>query len=77
MINVLLLTEEQKTQLENQYYKNGVKFYPIQDADNNWIISLEEMDGCDNQEFNWIKNLPQIEYNPIPDTGGLIVDNIE
>jgi hypothetical protein len=36
-------------------------FNPIQDANDNWIISQEEVDQC---SFKWVKALPLIEYIP-------------
>jgi hypothetical protein len=60
---VRLLTEEQKDALIGQTY-DGVQFFnPTLDADGNWFISNEEVNGCNSIE--WIKNLPLIPYNPI------------
>ena len=39
-------------------------FNPIQDADDNWIISVEEMNQCINPDFMWVKELELIEYKP-------------
>jgi hypothetical protein len=64
---VYLLTEEQKDQLVGKQYSSDSFFNPIQDADDNWIISKEEILYCTNEEFSWIQYLPQIVYNPIPD----------
>jgi hypothetical protein len=65
MIQVGLLTIEQKDDLVGQKYAPDSYFNPIQDADDNWIISTQEMDYCVAPEFLWVKNLPLIEYNPI------------
>jgi hypothetical protein len=40
MIQVVILTEEQKNQLVGQQYAPDSYFNPIQDLDNNWIISI-------------------------------------
>jgi len=61
-----LLTEVQKNQLVGQQYTEDSYFNPIQDANDNWIISTEEMDLCTNQTFLWVKDLDLIEYNPKP-----------
>lgn len=61
-----LLTEVQKDKLVGQLYTDDSYFNPIQDADNNWIISTEEMDFCTNVEFMWVKDLDLIPYNPKP-----------
>ena len=59
-----LLTIEQKEQLVSQPYSDDSYFNPIQDADDNWIISTQEMIYCTNEEFMWVKELPLIEYQP-------------
>ena len=41
-------------------------FNPIQDADDKWVISVEEIDQCVNPDFMWVKELPLIPYNPKP-----------
>lgn len=66
MIQVGLLTVEQKDQLVGQLFAPDSYFNPIQDADDNWIISIEEMEFCVNPEFIWVKDLPLIEYKPKP-----------
>jgi hypothetical protein len=67
MIQVGLLTEEQKVLLDGQLFDIDSYFGPVQDNDNNWIISVEEMDRTTNEEFLWVKTLPLIEYVPQPD----------
>jgi len=66
MIQVGLLTIEQKDNLIGQLYDEDSYFNPIQDLDENWIISVEEMEFCVNPEFQWVKDLPLIEYKPKP-----------
>jgi hypothetical protein len=66
MIEVGLLTETQKNQLVGQLYDSDSYFNPIQDIDSNWIISTEEMDQNENPQFIWVRELPLIEYKPIP-----------
>lgn len=66
MIQVGLLTETQKDELIGQLYAPDSYFNPIQDIDNNWIISQEEMDQCINPDCLWVKDLPLIEYKPKP-----------
>lgn len=66
MIQVGLLTEIQKEELANQYFDLDSKFYPIQDAQDNWVISIEEMEQCVNPDFLWVKDLPLIEYKVKP-----------
>ena len=66
MIQVGLLTEAQKDSLIGQLYDEDSYFNPIQDINDNWIISVEEMDFCVNPEFQWVKDLPLIDYKPKP-----------
>ena len=66
MIYVGLLTESQKDEIVGQLYDEDSYFNPIQDANDNWIISVEEMEFCVNPEFQWVKTLPLIEYKPKP-----------
>ena len=61
-----LLTEVQKDELVGQLYTEDSYFNPIQDADDNWIISIEEMNFCTNVKFMWVKDLDLIPYNPKP-----------
>lgn len=64
MILVGLLTIDQYNQIVDQMYDEDSYFNPIQDVDDNWIISQEEMQFCVNPEFIWVKELPLIEYKP-------------
>jgi hypothetical protein len=64
MTYVHLLTTEQKDELVGQWYDPDSYFNPIQDANDDWIISVEEVDQCVNPNFLWVKDLPLIEYIP-------------
>ena len=66
MIQVGLLTSVQKDELVGQMYDEDSFFNPIITADNEWIISQEEMNQCVNPEFMWVKDLPLIDYHPVP-----------
>lgn len=59
-----LLTLEQKNLLIGKLYTYDSYFNPIQDNSNNWIISVEEMNYCTNEEFIWVKYLDLIIYVP-------------
>lgn len=67
MIEVGLLTIAQKDSLIGQLYDDDSYFNPIQDINDNWIISVEEMEFCINPEFIWVKDLPLIPYEPKPE----------
>jgi len=64
-MNVYKLTETQKNALISQTYDGIQYFNPSLDADNNWFISIEEVNQCINELFQWVKDLPIITYNPI------------
>jgi predicted DNA-binding transcriptional regulator len=61
-----LLTELQKNEIVGQLYAPDSYFNPIQDVNNNWIISIEEMEQCVNPEYLWVKDLELIPYEPKP-----------
>lgn len=63
-----LLTSEEKDSLVGQWYMPDSLFFPIQDVNNNWVISTQEILQCVNPEFMWVKDLPLIVYEPIPPT---------
>lgn len=66
MIQVGLLTISQKNELVGQLYDSDSYFNPIQDANDNWIISVEEMEQNENPTFIWVKDLDLIPYEPKP-----------
>ena len=66
MIQVALLTETQKEQLVGQQYTTDSYFNPIQDEDNNWVISTVEMTTCTNEQFMWVQDLELIPFVPKP-----------
>jgi hypothetical protein len=61
-----LLTLLQKEDIAGQPYSEDSLFNPIQDINNNWVISTEEMIYCTNEEFMWVKDLELIPYTPKP-----------
>ena len=60
-----LLTIEQKNEIAAQQYAPDSYFNPIQDIDDNWVISTQEMDQCVNELYIWVKELPLIDYVPV------------
>jgi len=61
-----LLTIEQKDLIVGQEYTTDSYFNPIQDLNNNWVISIEEMEYCTNVDYLWVKDLDLIIYEPKP-----------
>ena len=66
MIQVGLLTVEQKDEIQDKEYAPDSFFNAIQDASDNWIISQEEMNQCVNPLYIWVKDLTLIIYEPKP-----------
>ena len=63
---VYILTEQQKELLVGKEYIKDSYFNPIQDINDNWIITEEEVLTADNEDILWVKDLEQIEYEPKP-----------
>jgi len=62
MVQVAPLTTLQKDELLGQLYTTDSYFNPIQDCNDIWIISTEEIEFCDNPQFQWVKTLTLIDY---------------
>jgi hypothetical protein len=61
MIEVYQLTQEQANQLIGVECVTDMLFNPIQDANDNWIISQQEVELT---TIEWVKQLPKIEFTP-------------
>jgi hypothetical protein len=61
IIKAAIITENQKSILQGKRFDIDCFFNPIQDKNNNWIISYEEIQKCTNPLFWWIKDLDIIE----------------
>jgi hypothetical protein len=61
-----LLTEAQKDELVGVYYSADSIYNPIQDIDDNWVISTEEMIYTTNEDTLWVKDLELVTYQPKP-----------
>jgi hypothetical protein len=61
---VYQLTDIQRLELIGQLYTDNSHFYPLQDINDNWVISEQEVIFCNNEEFSWVKSLSSIEYHP-------------
>lgn len=62
---VHILTKEQAYILRGKEFTKDMLFNPTLDADENWFISIEEVNQCTSEEYLWVKDLPTIPYNPI------------
>ena len=65
-IYVGLLTIQEKDDLIGQVYIEDSFFNPVQDNNNDWVISVEEINQCENPDCMWVKDLPIITYVPKP-----------
>jgi hypothetical protein len=61
---IAILTIEQKDLLIGKQYTTDSFFNPIQDFDNNWVISQEEIQQNTNEAFSWLADLELIQYKP-------------
>lgn len=64
LLYVGLLTELQKDEIVGQLFAPDSYYNPIQDIDDNWIISVEEIEQTITPEFMFVKDLPLIPYTP-------------
>lgn len=62
-MKVRQLTIEQKDLLVGQTWDGVQYFNPTLDANGNWFISNEEVNGC--TTIAWLLTLPEIDYNPV------------
>jgi hypothetical protein len=58
------LTIEQRNQLVGQQFDLYQFFNPVQDIEDVYFIFEGEVENCVNEEFMWVKDLPQAEYVP-------------
>jgi hypothetical protein len=66
MEQVILLTQEQAELLQGRMFTLDSYFLIQQDIDDNYFITVFEMEHCTNPELQWIKKCPRIEYKPKP-----------
>ena len=56
------LTAMQKNKLIGIEYIPNCTYNPVQDANDVWIITTEEVAQTTDENFLWVKDLPQIDY---------------
>jgi hypothetical protein len=74
MKKVGILDNDEKEALEGQEYAPNRFFTPVQDADNNYVLPLNQLTNCKNIKFWCVKHLPLIEYKPTKMDKSLIPD---
>lgn len=58
------ISAEQKDLLAGKEFAPYQYFNPVQDINGDWFIFEGEVDGCVNEQFMWVKELPTKEYVP-------------
>lgn len=64
-MQVVRITEQEKNSLLGEKWDDETFFNPVLDADNEWFVSIEEVYGCNKQEFQWLKQCELVIYKPI------------
>jgi hypothetical protein len=59
---VYKLTSTQKNKLVGVKFSEDTIYNPIQDGNGIWIISEGEVEQTIDENFLWVKDLPQIDY---------------
>jgi hypothetical protein len=63
-MQVGLLTIKQKNEIDGKEFALDSYFNPIQDKNNNWVISIQEMEQATIPPYDWVHELPLIDYQP-------------
>jgi hypothetical protein len=63
-MKVALLTTAQKNSIEGKEFAPDSLFNPIQDLNNKWVISLQEIELATIPPYEWLKELPLIDFEP-------------
>jgi len=67
MTQVAKLTIEQRDSITGKLFAPSSITIPVQDINDNWIISTQVQENCTVEELMWIKDLPLIEWDPKPE----------
>lgn len=59
-----ILTVQQKDSLLGIEYTNSMYFNPVQDKWDRWFISIEEITQTTHPNFQWVKELELVPYEP-------------
>jgi len=63
-MKVALLTTPQKNLIEGKEFAPNSLFNPIQDLNNKWVISLQEIELATTPPYEWLQELPLIDFEP-------------
>jgi hypothetical protein len=59
-----LLAEDEKEALEGKQYAPKKYFTPLEDADGNNVLPIDQINNNKNLEYFWVVYLPLIDYKP-------------
>ena len=59
-----LLSEDEKEALEGKQYAPKKYFTPLEDADGNNVLPIDQINNNKNLEYFWVVYLPLIDYKP-------------
>jgi hypothetical protein len=59
-----LLDEDEKEALEGKQYAPKKYFTPLEDADGNNVLPIDQINNNKNLEYFWVVYLPLIDYKP-------------
>jgi hypothetical protein len=65
---VAKITQKQADELKGKEFVQDNYFNPIEDANGNWIISIEEIENNVNPNFEWLQDLEMIIFVPKENT---------
>lgn len=68
--HVAIITPTQKAELVGHEWEPRSYFNPVQDCNNEWVISEEEVQGNINPDFPWVNELPLTDFCPPTPTPG-------
>jgi hypothetical protein len=67
-MKVGLLTLAQKNEIAGQHFAPDCYFNPILDKNLNWVISIQEIEQATIPPYDWVKDLPLIDFEPKEET---------
>jgi hypothetical protein len=67
MYQQIKLTEEQAKQVHGKQLSDNWCFIVTQDINGDYFLDPFQVENCDREEFNWLKDLPLSEYVPQPE----------
>lgn len=64
-MKIIILTVEEKDKLVGGELQPNWTYNPVLNNNNQWFITEEEVKNTTNKDFEWVKKLKSIDYNPI------------